>query len=151
VKNACMCYKCMFVYSFVHIVLSFNFMCTHMYKTSHDRTGVCKIIVIERPVQTVFFQRCRLLLVVNVKKKHTQCKYATLYGYETVARWANILHTPVIFAMYVLSMVYLVYVWLHIVLHGYCMYALLYIWLHIILHGYCLITYNLTWLLFDYI
>ncbi len=41
------------------------------------------------------FQRCRLLLVVNVKKKHTQCKYATLYGYETVARWAIILHTPV--------------------------------------------------------
>jgi hypothetical protein len=34
------------------------------------------------------FQRCRLLLVVNVKKKYTQCKYATLYGYETVARWA---------------------------------------------------------------
>ncbi len=32
------------------------------------------------------FQRCRLLLVVNVPKKHTQCKYATLYGYETVAR-----------------------------------------------------------------
>jgi hypothetical protein len=32
------------------------------------------------------FQRCRLLLVVNVQKKHTQCKYATLYGYETVAR-----------------------------------------------------------------
>jgi hypothetical protein len=32
------------------------------------------------------FQRCRLLLVVNVKKKYTQCKYATLYGHETVAR-----------------------------------------------------------------
>ncbi len=32
------------------------------------------------------FQRCRLLLVVNVKQKHAQCKYATLYGYETVAR-----------------------------------------------------------------
>jgi hypothetical protein len=32
------------------------------------------------------FQLCRLLLVVNVEKKHTQCKYATLYGYETVAR-----------------------------------------------------------------
>jgi hypothetical protein len=32
------------------------------------------------------FQRCRLLLVVNVKKKYTQCKYATLYSYETVAR-----------------------------------------------------------------
>ncbi len=32
------------------------------------------------------FQRCRLLLVVNVTKKHSQCKYATLYGYETVAR-----------------------------------------------------------------
>jgi hypothetical protein len=30
------------------------------------------------------FQRCRLLLVVNVKKRHAQCKYATLYGYETV-------------------------------------------------------------------
>ncbi len=43
------------------------------------------------------FQRCgRLLLVVNVKKKHAQCKYATLYGYETVDRWAIILrHTPV--------------------------------------------------------
>jgi hypothetical protein len=41
------------------------------------------------------FQRCRLLLVVNVKKKHAQCKCATLYGYETVARWAIILHTPV--------------------------------------------------------
>ncbi len=41
------------------------------------------------------FQRCGLLLVVNVKKKHTECKYATLYGYETVARWAIILHTPV--------------------------------------------------------
>ncbi len=32
------------------------------------------------------FQRCRLLLVVNVKKKYAQCKYATLYGYGTVAR-----------------------------------------------------------------
>jgi hypothetical protein len=41
------------------------------------------------------FQRCRLLLVVNVKNKHTQWKYATFYGYETVARWAIILHTPV--------------------------------------------------------
>jgi hypothetical protein len=41
------------------------------------------------------FQRCRLLLVVNVKKKHAQCNYATLYGYETVARRAIILHTPV--------------------------------------------------------
>jgi hypothetical protein len=26
------------------------------------------------------FQRSRLLLVVNVKKKHAQCKCATLYG-----------------------------------------------------------------------
>ncbi len=42
------------------------------------------------------FQRCRLLLVVNVKKRHAQCKYATLYGYETVVRWAIILHTPVV-------------------------------------------------------
>jgi hypothetical protein len=33
-----------------------------------------------------FFQRCWLLLVVNVEKKHAQCKYAILYGYETVAR-----------------------------------------------------------------
>ncbi len=42
------------------------------------------------------FQLCRFLLVVNVKEKYTQCKYATLYGYETVARWgAIILHTPV--------------------------------------------------------
>jgi hypothetical protein len=41
------------------------------------------------------FQRCSLLLVVNVQKKHAQCKYATLYGYETVARGAVILHTPV--------------------------------------------------------
>jgi hypothetical protein len=41
------------------------------------------------------FQPCRLMLVVNVKKKHTQCIYATLYGYETVTRWAIILHTPV--------------------------------------------------------
>ncbi len=30
------------------------------------------------------FQRCRLLLAVNVKKKHTQCKYATLY--DTVVK-----------------------------------------------------------------
>ncbi len=30
-----------------------------------------------------FFQRCRLLLAVNVEKKHSQCKYATLYGCET--------------------------------------------------------------------
>ncbi len=42
------------------------------------------------------FQRCRLQLVVNVTKKNTLCKYATLYGYETVARWAIILHTPVL-------------------------------------------------------
>ncbi len=41
------------------------------------------------------FQRCRLLLVVNVNKKHAQCTYATLYGYETVAWRAIILHTPV--------------------------------------------------------
>jgi hypothetical protein len=46
----------------------------------------------------------------------------------------------------------MVTVWLHIVLHGYCMYALLYVWLHMLLHGYCTypwmdgcrITYNLT-------
>ncbi len=43
----------------------------------------------------IVFQRCRLLLVVNAKKKYTRCKYATLYGYETVARRAIILHTPV--------------------------------------------------------
>jgi hypothetical protein len=43
----------------------------------------------------VFFQRRRLLLVVNVKRKHTRCKYATLYGYETVARRAIILQAPV--------------------------------------------------------
>ncbi len=42
------------------------------------------------------FQRCRLQLVVNVKKKYTKCKYATLHGYETVARWAITLHTPVL-------------------------------------------------------
>ncbi len=72
-------------------------------------------------LKRLFFQRCRLLLVVNVKKKahsvqicdtvrlwngrsmsnyfayaSTQSKYATLYGYETVARWALILHTPAV-------------------------------------------------------
>ncbi len=55
------------------------------------------------------FQRCRLLLVVNVKKKHTQkkytqCKYATLYGYETDARWAIILQAPVL----------LLYLWINL-------------------------------------
>ncbi len=43
------------------------------------------------------FQRCRLLLVVKVEKKNTvtRCKYATLYGYETVAQRAIILQAPV--------------------------------------------------------
>jgi hypothetical protein len=51
------------------------------------------------------FQRCRLLLVVNVQKKYSQCKYATLYGYETVARWSIILHTPVCVYLSVYDMI----------------------------------------------
>jgi hypothetical protein len=63
------------------------------YKVAAGCTGACKIIAQLATVSNgVFFS----VAVVNVKKKHTQCKYATLCGYETVAQGAIILHTPVV-------------------------------------------------------
>ncbi len=41
------------------------------------------------------FQRCRLLLIVNVKKSTLSANMRHCTVYETVARGAIILHTPV--------------------------------------------------------
>jgi hypothetical protein len=40
----------------------------------------------ERPFHTVCFSGLQVTACSKVKFFYTQCKYATLYGYETVAR-----------------------------------------------------------------
>jgi hypothetical protein len=99
-------YVCMCVCIYAHVI--YTYVNNALLSISHISTGVCKIIAQQsNRLKRFVFQRCRLLLVVNVQKKHAQCKYATLYGYETVARRAIILHTPVRKVRYIFTYIHM--------------------------------------------
>ncbi len=83
--HVCM-HVCMYVYIYV---------CMNMGRTVSSVSACMYVCITSDRFRRFVFQRCRLQLVVNVKKEHTRCKYATLYGNKTVARWAISLHTPV--------------------------------------------------------
>ncbi len=70
-------------YTYVHIIYVCICTCIQEYTQYWRMQNNCTT---SDRFKRFVFQRCRLLLVVNVKKKHTQCKFATLYGYETVAQ-----------------------------------------------------------------